>query len=204
MLTAAKFGVLMTMLVACAVAQQPAASTTAEPSTVPLKWHNFVGETFSPMGLGSGLFNAGFSQATNSDPKYGQGWGPFAQRFGASYADLVSQNFFGDFMLASAFHEDPRYVRRGPGHSFWSRAGYAISRAVIIRRDSGGDTFNWSNVLGTGMSAGLSNAYYPPASSTGAATALHFATSIGGAGFANLFPEFWPDFHGWVKRKFSR
>jgi len=55
-------------------------------------------------------------------------------------------------------------------------------------------SFNWSNVLGTAMSAGLSKAYYPPPSRTGGAMILHFTTSVAGAGLANLAPEFWPDF----------
>jgi len=43
------------------------------------------------------------------------------------------------------------------------------------------------------MSAGLSNAYYPRASRTGGATALHFVTSWIGTGLGDLAPEFWPD-----------
>jgi hypothetical protein len=76
----------------------------------------------------------------------------------------------------------------------WSRVGYAISRAVVIRTDTGGSSFNWSNTLGSAMSAGLSNAYYPPPSRTGGAMLIHFVSSVAGAGFANLAPEFWPDF----------
>jgi hypothetical protein len=48
----------------------------------------------------------------------------------------------------------------------WPRIGYSISRAMIARTDSGEVTFNWSNVVGCAMSAGLSNAYYPPLSRT--------------------------------------
>ena len=76
------------------------------------------------------------------------------QRFGASVTDIASQNFFGDFVLASAFHEDPRYVRKGPTYGLWPRVGYAVSRSIIIRTHVGGTSFNWSNVLGTAMSAG--------------------------------------------------
>ncbi|HLJ17201.1 MAG TPA: hypothetical protein VKV15_22090 [Bryobacteraceae bacterium] len=176
------------------------ADRAGTPLSVSQKWRLFENETVSPLTLGAGVFNAMLSQATNSDPRYGEGYGPFAQRLGASVADIASQNFFGDFLLASVLHEDPRYVRMGPGHSFWSRFGYAVSRALVIRSDTGGNTFNWSNVAGTAMSAGLSNAYYPPASRTGGAMAIHFGTSVMGAGFANLFPEFWPDFRQWIRR----
>jgi len=160
-----------------------------------------VDETVSPITLGAGVFNGGFSHLTNSDPRYGTNSEAFAQRFGASVADIATQNFFGDFLLASAFHEDPHYLRKGAPSSKLSRFGYAISRAVIIRTDAGGNSFNWSNVLGTAMSAGLSNAYYPPPSRTGGAMIIHFATSVAGAGFANLAPEFWPDFK---KKVFKR
>jgi hypothetical protein len=165
------------------------------------KWHNFLAETVSPLTLGGGVFNAGLSHLTNSDPRYGTNSVAFAQRFGASVADIATQNFFGDFLLASAFHEDPRYVRKGAPYSKLSRFAYAVSRAVVIRTDAGGRSFNWSNVLGTAMSAGLSNAYYPPPSRTGGAMMIHFATSVAGAGFANLAPEFWPDFK---KKVFKR
>jgi hypothetical protein len=184
---------------------QPGAGTAQAPLishlSVAGKWHNFVAETVSPLTLGAGIFNAGFSHLTNSDPRYGTDSEAFAQRFGASIADIATQNFFGDFVLASAFHEDSRYVRKGVPYSKWSRFVYAVSRAVIIRTDAGGTSFNWSNVLGTAMSAGLSNAYYPAPSRTGGAMIIHFVTSVAGAGFANLAPEFWPDFK---KKVFKR
>jgi hypothetical protein len=165
------------------------------------KWHSFVRETFSPLSLGAGAFNAGVSQAMNSDPCYGVGAGPFAERFGASSVDIVTQNFFGDFVMASALHEDTRYVRRGAAYGGkWKRGRYAISRAFLTRADTGGATFNWSNLTGTAMSAGVSNLYYPPASRTGGATAIHFGTSLIGGGLANLYPEFWPDFRRMLAR----
>jgi hypothetical protein len=173
---------------------------SSEP-TVSDKWRHFVNETFTPLTLGAGAWNAGFSQITNSDPRYGGGAGALADRFGASNADNVTQNFFGDFLMASVFHENVIYVRRGPAYGgIWKRAGYAISRALITGADRGGNTFNWSNLTGTAMSAGFSNLYYPAASRTGSATAIHFGTSLAGSGFANLFPEFWPDFRGMLQR----
>lgn len=163
-------------------------------STVRQHWALFLDETFSPLSLGGTIFNAGFSQATNSDPRYGSNRVAFAQRVGASAADIASQNFFGDFLVASALHEDPRYIRRGEGYGFWSRFGYAVSRAVVIRKDSGGSGFNWDNFLGSAMSAGFSNVYYPAPSRTGGAMLIHFGTSVADNGFVNLAPEFWPDF----------
>ncbi|HLH44675.1 MAG TPA: hypothetical protein VKV74_16920 [Bryobacteraceae bacterium] len=179
-------------------------ATAASAESAEEKWDFFVHETAAPFILAAGAFNAAVSQATRSAPLYGRHWNAYPKRFGASAGDIASQNFFGDFVLASAFHEDTRYAREGASHGLWPRIGYAISRAVATRKDGGGETFNYANVLGTGMSAGLSNAYYPPASRTLHETMTNWGTSLAGSGLANLMPEFWQDFHGWVKRRLRR
>jgi hypothetical protein len=40
------------------------------------------------------LFQAALQQASNGQPHYRQGWGPYAQRFGAAEADQVTSAFF--------------------------------------------------------------------------------------------------------------
>lgn len=172
--------------------------------TIADKWANFDHETIAPFTLAAGAFNAAVSQVTRSAPLYGRHWSAYPKRFAASVGDIVSQNFFADVLLASAFHEDPRYHRKGPSRRLWPRIGYAISRSIVTRADSGDPTFNWSNVLGTAMSAGLSNAYYPSVSRTVAASATNWGTSMVGTGLVNLLPEFLPDFKAWVKRKIKK
>jgi hypothetical protein len=181
----------------------PLSNSALPAPSVAEKWSLFEEETFAPITIGAGAFNAAVSQLTESTPRYGHAaWPAYPERFGSAVGDIVSQNFFGDFLLASAFHEDTRYVRRGPEYRLLSRIAYAISSSVIARTDAGGTTFNWANVGGTAMSAALSNAYYPPASRTASAAASNWGTSVAGSGLINLLPEFWPDFHGWVKRHF--
>ena len=82
-------------------------------------------------------------------------------------ADVTTQNFFQDAVLASLLHEDPRYFRRGPEYGIWNRVGYALSRVVVTRTDAGTNTFNYSGMLGMGMGIALSNAYYPDSSVNG-------------------------------------
>jgi hypothetical protein len=177
----------VTALTPSVLAQTPDWSFTTAglpPPSVSEKWNLFEKETFAPMTLGAGAFNAALSQATDSTPLYGREvWPAYPERFGSAVGGIVSQNFFGDFLLASAFHEDTRHIRRGPAHKLWRRIAYAISRSVVARTDSGGATFNWSNVLGTAMSAALSNAYYPPASRTAAAAAVNWGAGVAGSGF---------------------
>jgi hypothetical protein len=183
-------------------AQDTDESEPPTPPSVAEKWNLFETETDTPFTLGAGAFNAAVSQVTHSTPLYGRHpWpGPFPERFGASVGDIVSQNFFGDFLLASALHEDTRYRRQGPSHRLWPRVGYAITRSIVTRSDTGGAEFNWANVLGTGMSATLSNAYYPPGSRTVRASATNWGTSMVASGLVNLMPEFWPDVSRWIKR----
>jgi hypothetical protein len=187
----------------------PPPDSTVQSSTLPApsaseKWDFFVSETASPFSLAAAGFNATVSQISRSAPLYGRHpWkdGAFVKRAGASLGDIVSQNFFGDFVLASAFHEDTRYVRKGPSRKTWARVGYAISRSVITRTDAGEPTFNFANVLGTAMSAGLSNAYYPPVSRTVSVSLTNLGTSVAGSGLANLMPELGPDVGQWIKKK---
>ena len=173
------------------------------PPSVSEKWNFFVSETVTPFSLVAAGLDATASQLTRSAPLYGKHFWPraaFPKRFGATLGDDVSQNFFADFVLASAFHEDTRYIRKGPPRRIWPRIGYAISRAVITRTDSGRPTFNWANVLGCAMSAGLSNAYYPPLSRTASVGAVNWGTNVAGAGLTNLMPEFGTDLGRWAKR----
>ena len=126
------------------------------PPSIAEKWNFFVEETVTPLTLVSASLDATASQLTRSAPLYGKHpWrnGAFPKRFGATVGDDVSQNFFADFLLASALHEDTRYVRKGPSRGMWPRIGYAISRAVVTRTDAGSGTFNFANVGGCAMSA---------------------------------------------------
>jgi len=196
---------LASMLLVGALLKPPAwaqeALQVTAPVTVEQKWQLFMEETVSPFTLLASGVNAGIAQATRSDPQYGVGSLALAERFGAAIGDNVSQNFFSDFAVASVFHEDTRYRRRGEGHGFWSRFGYAVSRAFVTRTDTGWRTVNWSNFVGCGLQAGLSNAYYPRPSRTVAATVINWADSIAASGFGNIFPEFLPDFKRWLERR---
>ena len=106
----------------------------------------------------------------------------------------------GRAVLASLFHEDPRFFRKGPASPIIHRIVYAVSRVVITRRDSGKNAFNFSGIVGMGMGIGLSNAYYPPKSVSAGEMESRVATSLVSSALGNLLPEFWPDF----KRKLPR
>jgi hypothetical protein len=165
------------------------------PLTAKDKFVLFAKETIDPFTVLAAAGGAGLSQIDNDAPKYGRGSGPFAERFGAAAADITTQNFFSDAVMASLLHEDPRYFRRGPEFSGWYRVWYALTRVVVTRTDKGTERFNFSGMLGMGMGIALSNAYYPDSSVSGSEVASRFGTSFAASALGNLLPEFWPDFH---------
>ena len=188
----------------------PNFQTVSDPTTpyIPLrvrdKWKLFVRETVDPYTFASAAAGAALSQIDNDAPKYGYGIKPYLQRFGAAQADVTTQNFFSDAVLASLFHEDPRYFRRGPGYSVVNRVAYALSRIVITKRDSGRESFNFSGIVGTGMGIALSDAYYPPRSVGGGELESRIVTSLAASAMGNLLPEFWPDIRQKMRHKHQK
>jgi hypothetical protein len=164
------------------------------------KWRLFTRETVDPYTIVSAAAGAALSQWHDGAPQYGVGGEPYLQRFSAALADVTTQNFFSDAVLASLLHEDPRYFRMGPGHSVVHRITYAFTRVAITRRDSGKDGFSFSGIGGMGLGIALSNAYYPPRSVNGGETGSRIITSLIASSMGNLLPEFWPD----VKSKIDR
>ena len=100
------------------------------------------------------------SWALDSDPEFGHGAAGYARYYWHAFADGVSGTFFTEAIVPTLAHQDPRYYTRGHG-GFLRRTRYALSRTFITKTDSGSTSFNWSEVGGNGLTAALSNAYYP-------------------------------------------
>lgn len=142
---------------------------------------------------------AGIEQAANSKEEYGQGAEGYGKRYGADFADGLSNSIFVNGVFPSVFKQDPRYFRRGAG-SGWTRAGYAVSRVLVTRQDSGARAFNFSEVLGNAASSGLSMAYYPERERTGGDFAVRAGVQFGFDAGLKLVKEFYPD----LARKFRK
>ncbi len=169
-------------------------SLRVAPLTSGQKFKLFIKETADPYTFASAAAGAGLSQASNGTPQYGDGMESYADRLGAAWMDMATQNFFSDYFLASVLHEDPRYYRMGPGHSVPRRIYYSLTRLIITRTDKGTARFNFSGVGGMAMGIALSNAYYPGQSVNGTVTGGRFYSSMTSSALGNLLPEFWPDF----------
>jgi hypothetical protein len=164
-----------------------------EPLTVKekyvLAWHQSV-DISAHFG---NAFQAALQQASNGQPHYGQGWGPYAQRFGAAEADQVTSSFFIFGFLPHVLHEDPRYFRKARG-SAWSRIRYAATRTVITRKDSGDPTFNTPQVLGQLLQQGISTSYYPQQDRTASGVFQNWGINLAYNSAYNALKEYYPDF----------
>ncbi len=132
---------------------------------------------------------ASFDQVASYGPQYGPGGGPFAERIGYNAANLASTFFFTDALLPTAFHQDPRYFRKGGG-SIGSRIWWALRSEAVAYSDQGRQMPNYSNMLGFGMSTALSNAYSPESSNTFGSTMERFGVKEGVSFGLNIMREF--------------
>lgn len=139
---------------------------------------------------------AAISQAKNDPESWGQGWGAYGKRYGASFADNGIGTYMTTAIFPSLLHEDPRYYQMGKG-TFKHRAYHAINRLFVTRTDSGGQSFNFSEIIGNASAAAVSNIYHAPEDRTASRNATTFAFLILYDGLGNELKEFWPD----IRRK---
>ena len=144
-------------------------------------------------------FIALIGQAENSEPSYGQGLKGYAKRYGTSYGDAIIGTFMTTAVAPSILHEDPRYFQLGTGSAF-HRATYSVSRIFVTRTDSGNHEFNYSEIGGNLVAAGISNIYHPAEDRTVANTMSVWATDIMWDAVADEAKEFWPD----IRRKLHK
>jgi len=140
------------------------------------------------------------SLALNSDPELGRGAAGYGRYYWRAFLDGVSGTYFTEAMVPAITHEDPRYYTMGSG-GFFRRTEYALSRTFLTKTDSGGTSFNWSEVGGNALEAGLSNAYYPPQERGASQTLRDWGTQMESAALNNIVKEFWPDVRQKVFRR---
>jgi hypothetical protein len=149
--------------------------------------------------LWAGLL-AGQSMALRSYPEFHNGLAGYGRYYWRAFADQASGSFFTEALVPAVTREDPRYYTLGHG-GFFHRAEYALSRIVVTKTDSGGKSFNYSEILGNGMEAGLANFYYPPEERGLRNTTVNWAAQLEAASLNNIIREFWPDIRHKILRQ---
>jgi hypothetical protein len=139
---------------------------------------------------------AAIDQANNSPKSWGQGWGAYAQRYGASFADNGIGTYMTTAIFPSLLREDPRYYQLGKG-TVAHRTVYSLGRLFVARTDSGHNRFNYSENIGNAAAAALSNFYHAPEDRTLGRNLGTLGMLDMWDGVSNLMKEFWPD----IRRK---
>ena len=186
------------------------------PLTAKQKFAVVARGTFDPVQYPWWALLSAIGQAENSEPGYGQGWVAYAKRYGTTAADSTLENFMTGAVLPSILHQDPRFFQSSKG-GFTRRTGYAISRIFVTRTDSGHSQFNYSEIVGSALSAAISTySYHPhstyistptnphlfiPSDRTLANTASVWGTQVSYDTMTIVVKEFWPDIHRKLSKK---
>lgn len=173
--------------------------TEWKPLTARQKFDVFLHSTYSPRTFANAAIDEAADRAKGKhlNREYETGFRGVGQRYGINLATNETDVFFQRFLFPTLLRQDPRYFRN-PDLPFFQRALYAMSRVLITRTDSGGQTFNSSRILSVAASRAVSDLYVP-----GERQGMHpiaacvSFTLLRDAG-ENLLHEFWPD----VRRKF--
>jgi hypothetical protein len=182
------------------------------PLTWKQKYEVVARGTFDPVQYPWWGFLAALDQAADSDSQLGQGWKGYAQRYGLVAGDGIIENFMAQAVFPALLRQDPRFFQTSEG-SFVHRSGYAISRIVVTRSDSGHTQFNYSEIFGAGFAAAVSTyTYHPVGAHLG--TPQYVASDRTFGNFAStwgqqvsldtmtlVIKEFWPDIRRKVFRK---
>jgi len=179
-------------------------NTTRNPDALPLsagqKYKLFFKSVTDPWPFGLALVVAGIGQAGSDYPEWGQGAQGYAKKFGAAYTDYFTGNFFGNAVLTSWWHEDPRYFQMGKGPAI-KRILWAAGGTVWCRRDNGRWGPNYANVTGNLIGSAIGRAYYPASERTVTDTISDGLTVTAEGIVGSEVIEFWPDLVRHHKRK---
>ena len=156
-----------------------------------LAWRS-ISDPITLLGVGA---LAGIRQATNDYGGLGQEAGGYGKRFSVGYASLVTGAFIDDAVLASLLKQDPRYFYQGTGTTR-SRLVHALSHAVIRKGDNGLWQPNYSGIIGSFATSGLTSLYYPESDRSGGLVLQNALVGIAGRAVGGIFQEF-------VFRKFT-
>lgn len=139
---------------------------------------------------------AGFDQWRDRPSEWGEGWGPFGERWGSHIGYYVIQRSIM-FPVQAIDHEDTRYFP-STRTSYQGRVADAFLHTIWRHNDAGGMMPAYSEFLGDYGAAALSRMWWPAHYHTG--SAIFFAgsdTILVDAGI-NVYHEFKPDIKRWL------
>jgi hypothetical protein len=128
----------------------------------------------------------------NAYSPYGPGMAGFGRNVGVAYAQDMTGEFFGTFLIPSIFHQNPHY-RRMPGAPFYRRLLNTCTQVLWSHSDSGKGMPNFSNIIGFAIDDEIGNLYVPGRDTDLPSSAKRYALTFVLVPTDNLVSEFLPD-----------
>jgi len=154
-------------------------------------------DTFDYSALFVAGIQAGFAMKSASYPQFHQGLKGYGRYYWHTLADTASENFMVGGVGPIVFKQDNRFYTLGHG-GFRKRTFYAVTRVLVTRKDDGHETFNFSEIIGSGASSGLSTLWYPKEYQTWTKVGQKWLTSDLIDCFNFWWKEWWPTANKYV------
>jgi hypothetical protein len=138
------------------------------------------------------LGSSAIAVGSDADSPYGPGMRGFGRSVGVSYAQDMTGEFFGTFLICSLTHQDPHYHRM-PSASIPHRIGHAVLQVLWTQGDDGKGMMNYANLAGYAIGDEVGNLYVPGRETNLPASAERYATGLATAPIDNFITEFVPD-----------
>jgi hypothetical protein len=138
------------------------------------------------------LGSSAIAVSSDADSAYGPGMRGFGRYVGVSYAQDMTGEFFGTFLIPSLVHQDPHYHRL-PNDSFKRRVAHAAYQVVWTQGDNGKEMVNWASLVGSAIDGEIGNLYVPGQRTDLPATASRYGIGLATAPIDNFITEFLPD-----------
>ena len=148
-----------------------------------------VGDPFNAVTI---LAASGISIGADAHSVYGPGMPGFGRLVGVSYAEDMTGEFIGTFLIPSLAHQDPHY-HRAPQLSIPRRVLHTATAVVWGQGDDGHGMLNYANLIGFGADIAISNLYVPGRSTNVSSSFARYGTGLALAPTDNMITEFLPD-----------
>jgi hypothetical protein len=138
------------------------------------------------------LGTSAISVASDPHSPYGPGMPGFGRYVGVSYAQDMTGEFIGTFLIPSITHQDPHYHRE-PNATIKHRILHAIVQVAWTQGDNGRGMINYADLVGFAIDDEISNLYVPGRQTDLPASASRYGIALAIAPTDNFITEFVPD-----------
>ena len=138
------------------------------------------------------LGSSAIAVGSNSHSPYGPGMTGFGRYVGVSYAQDITGEFFGTFLIPSIARQDPHYHRM-PDATIKRRIAHAMYQVVWTQGDNGKGMVNYADVVGFAIDDEIGNLYVPGRKTDLPASAERYGIALAIAPADNFVTEFLPD-----------